>query len=288
MSFAEYETSADQGSPITLFEFRFGPTDADVIGYTDAENDITFEGRVYAAVPIDCGEITASGTLDKAKLSITFFEGAGITDLFRLRPTSTVVTVAVRQGHANDPDAQFLVNWTGRVTGFSIDAEQNSTTLTGEPIGTSMGRNGLRRHYQYGCPHVLYGDRCKANKAAASATFPVISISGSTLLFAAGWVPDSRKPKYLGGYLQYTQADGRVELRTIIRVENDGHVLVAAPPYGLVAGATVTMVLGCNHKSGVGPQPTGDCLPVHHNILNFGGQMFIPFKNPIGIVNNYY
>lgn len=288
MSFAVQETSVDQGEPILLYQFRFGPTANDVVGYTDNEQSIVRESVTYTAVPIDCGEISASGSLDKATLSIQLFEGAGITDLFRKRPPSSIVTVIIYQGHANDVQGQFLVTWTGRITSFSIDAEANTTELTGEPIATSMRRSGLRQHWQYGCPHILYGPRCRASKMAASSNHVVLAVNGAMITLSPTWKPDARKPKYNGGYAQFTLPDGRNELRTIIRTENDGRVLLSSPPGGLDPGESVTMVLGCNHKAGVGPQLDGDCAPLHNNILNFGGDMWIPYKNPIGLRNNYY
>ena len=288
MSFAALETSTDRGEPIRLYEFRFGPGSGDVVGYTDSERDETFDGLLYAAIPIDCGEISSSGSLDKTTLLIQMFEGAGLTDVFRLYPSSSIVTAVIREGHANDPDADFKVGWTGRIVAFQIDAENNMTELTGEPVAASMRRAGLRRHWQYGCPHALYGPRCKASKSAASSNHVALAVNGAFVTLASNWKPDDRKPKYVGGLAQWTLPDGRIGLRTIVRSSVDGIILLSAPPAGLDPGETLTMTLGCNHKSGVGPQPDGDCRPLHNNILNFGGQMFIPYKNPIGIRNNYY
>lgn len=79
------------------------------------------------------------------------------------------------------------------------------------------------------------------------------------------------------------------EVRTILRIENGGTTfLLGGTTRGLSVGTPINMVLGCNHKSGTDAQPDGDCGPLHHNILNFGGQERIPFKNPIGLVNNFY
>jgi hypothetical protein len=286
MSYGEIESSVDSGEPVLLFEFRYGELDSHAYRYTDAEEDLDFLGKTYTAVPIECGEITASGTLDKATLTVNIFEGSGLTDIFRFRPPSSIVTLIVRHGHIGDDSEQFLVGWTGRVIGFSI--EGNQTQLNCEPLGTSLKRNGLRRNWQYGCPHLLYGPQCGASKAAASSQHAVLAVSGGTITLAANWDSDARRPKYAGGLAQWTLPDGRVELRTILRIDAAGVVRLTGSASDLDPGDFVTMTLGCNHKAGVGPQPDGDCLPLHNAIQNFGGQMFIPFKNPIGITNNYY
>jgi hypothetical protein len=40
------------------------------------------------------------------------------------------------------------------------------------------------------------------------------------------------------------------------------------------------VVLGCNHQAYA--EEGGDCQPLHDNIVNYGGDRWIPLKNPIG------
>lgn len=287
MTFAASESSRSGGQPVSLFLFRYGPGVADYYAYTDHEEDIIFDDglgdgpKTYAAIPIQHSKITSSGNLDKSSLTVGFVEDADITDLFRSHPPSGIVTLIIRQGHVSDPDNQFLVKWSGRVLGFGIDGQSNETNLTCEPIATSLKRNGLRRHYQYACPHALYGDQCKANKAAASHTAVVLGKAGSVITLSPTWISAGLRDRFLGGSAEYLLPDGRKEYRTIIKVEASGAITLAVAPDGLDVGESVTMVLGCRHIM-------EDCSTLHNNIQNFGGCPWIPTKNPIGIKNNYY
>lgn len=292
MSFAEHETSTDDGEPISLYLFRYGEPDAAVFGYTDAEQDVVGPGDrpgltvTYKAASIDCDEITASGTLDRSTTEIRTSDDTELADLFRLYPPSSIVTVSIREGHANDEDGQFLAVWAGRVLGFST--EDNEATYTCQPISTSLKRIGLRRRWQLGCPHVLYGPKCKASKPAATTNHVVAAVLGAVVTLSSGWATDARKLKHHGGLAEWTLPDGRREVRTILRTDPSGTITLGGYAYGLEDGMTISLSLGCNHQAGVGPQPDGDCLPLHNNIRNFGGCMWIPTKNPVGIKNIFY
>lgn len=299
MSFAEYETSADRGEPLLLYLFRYGePTDC-IIAYNNGDRDVTVSVQdrdvvrpiLFKAVPIDNDEITATGKPDKSRLDIRTSDTSTLADLFRLYPPSNVVTVTIFQGHVADVSQQFLAAWAGKVIGFSTD-EANRASFVCEPISISMKRVGLRRRWQYGCPHVLYAQgsfKCNASKTVATISRVLLSVSGGTLTFETTWETAARKPKYQGGLAEWVLTDGRREIRTILRTgAADGTVVIGGSPTGLVAGMAVDLVLGCNHKAGIAAQPDGDCGPLHNNIQNFGGQPWIPDKNPVGLVNNYW
>lgn len=289
MSFGQSEISRDRGEPISLVLFRYGTDANDIFAYTDGEEDFPFQGVTYRAVPLQIGEITSSGTLDQATLGITVPQDSGIADLFRLRPPSAVVTVIIRQGHVNDLDADFIVGWSGRVTGFEVDAATDEASLGCEPISTSMQRTMLRRHWQYGCPLVLYGPQCRASRAASTVTRVVLGVSGAIVSFDPAWESASRRVKYQGGMAEWFDLNGRREVRRILNCFPDGKVQLGNAADGLSAGGSVNLILGCNHKTGIPSlHDDGDCTPLFNNILNFGGDPWIPLENPVGIKNNFY
>ena len=288
MAFTIFESSRNKAKPVNLYLFTYGDGPGSFYAYTDAEQAVVFEGLVYQPVPIDRGNYTSSGTLGKSTIEIRIPQSLPLAELFRVYPPSQVVTLFIRQGHLNDPHNQFLVCWSGRV--LSCSREDNEAKLSCEPISTTIKRPGLRRPFQYGCPHVLYGPECRANKNAATTTVVPASFSGTIMVMPNSWATSDRKSKYLGGMVQYISTGGDTVLRTILRVggTGDNSLTLGGAITGLAAGSPVNVILGCNHQAGVGPQPNGDCYPLHNNIHNFGGQMWIPTKNPIGLRNQYY
>lgn len=276
MTFADREESRNKGAPVDLYLFRYGTAPNAYYAYTDSEKAEVFNGITYQPIPITRTAISASGTLDKATLKVTAPINTSIADLFRIFPPAQVVTLTIRQVHLNDPDYEALVNWSGRVLG--TEREGSEIEFACEPIGTSMRRTGLRRHYQIGCPHVLYGKRCKANKALATINRTALTVGGNTVDLQLGWNGNIAPSKFVGGLLEWDGPNG-VEARTILRVNDNIQLYLSGPTRGLLAGANVRVVLGCNHQQ-------SDCSSLHANILNFGGQPYIPTKNPIN-TNQY-
>lgn len=256
---------------------EFGP-----YAYTDAEQDITLDGITYQAVTIDRAAITASGSLDKAMLKVSMQQGLSLSDQFLAYPPAQVVNLIIRQGHYGDDTAfraNYPVVWTGRVLGCAHPP--NETEFTCEPISTSIKRPGLRRNYQIGCPHVLYGSQCKANRKDATITRTVVSIAGSRITLPDGWEAAFPGAKYLGGMIGWQQDNGAAELRSILRLEGENTFLIAGTLRGLAAGDSVQLMLGCARNM-------GDCANLHSNIHNYGGQPFIPTTNPVGAYNPFY
>lgn len=284
MSYAETETSVAEGSPVHLVLVRYGPEASSHYGFTDHERDIVYfeptvgQEVVFKAVPMDVDEIRSNGTLQDANTEVRIDGDVELVKLFRLYPPSQTVSVFIREGHADDPDGQFLLKFSGRIIGYS--EPNDSTSFTCESIASSMRRNGLRRNYQYGCPHVLYGPSCRASKPANTIAIPAVAATNgaATVELPVGWAADY--VRYQGGIAEWARADdGRKEYRTILRASATD-VILAGPAFGVAAGTVLSLSRGCKHTM-------DDCY-LFDNILNYGGQPWIPLRNPIGIVNNFY
>lgn len=284
MSFSAFETSVFHGEPVNLFLFTYGPAPSEYYAYCDAEDTIIVDTKEYVPIPIDRDAINSSGTLDKSGLSVAVDGFAEVAELFRVYPPSQPVSLVIRQGHIGDADSEFGVIWTGRV--LSCRWEDNIATLTCEPVSTSMQRTGLRRHYQYGCPHALYmgtaAGGCRANKAAATKMTVAQAITGSLVTLPAGWNGSFEKSKFINGLIEWTNGVGSVVRRAILRVNEATNVItIGGPIPEMDQGDSIAVILGCNHQM-------TDCADIHNNINDFGGQPYIPTKNPFGNTQNYY
>ena len=276
MTFAARETHRLNGRPFHLYTFTYGPEATSVRHYTNLATEFVYGGETFYPLRIEHGEVVSSGTLDKTGLEIRLPESGPIPDLYRDEMPSSVVSLIIRQGHVGDGD--FKVHWAGKVVGTSYEDEL--MVLSCEPISSSMRRSGLTRDYQYTCPLVLYGKQCRASRAAGTSSHTVVAVDGGVITLAANWTTEERRRHYLGGVFEWAAAGGRVNRRSIISASATELTLSAAAS-GLLAGATVSLVLSCD-------KTMSTCRTVHSNILNYGGQPEIPLVNPIGITNNYY
>jgi hypothetical protein len=286
MPFEPIEESRTLGEPVELYFFVYGSSDTEYYAYTDSEEPITIDvGAPYGSVefqphPIMRDTVKSSGTLDKQSLTVSLQRDAEVAELFRVYPPTQPVTAIIRQGHFGD--TEFLVIWTGRV--LSCKFTDSEAELTCEPVATSMKRAGLRRNYQYGCPHALYmgNDQagCHADKAAATVSATVTAISGSTLSLSSGWNGSFAAEKFINGMVEWTTAAGSIERRTTLNLSGND-LSLSGIIRNLTVGATVSVILGCNHQ-------LDDCADLHNVIGDYGGQWLIPTKSPFGFYNNYY
>jgi len=274
MTFAGRETSRTLGAPIALFRFGWGDR---LLGYTTSEYPITLDGEdlTYQPIPIERNAITSSGNMDKSTLQIRLPVNTEIVDLFRVYPPSEVVGVTIFQGHQGEDE--FLAIFVGRV--LSSARKGRIASLNCEPAITSMRRPGLRRRFQYACPHVLYGSQCRANRADFTIERQVLSVSGANVTMSPGWQGQWQPTNFQNGLFEWQGPNG-TELRNILKADGD-ILLLSGRLSSLVPGSTVNLSLGCKHNM-------DDCLGVFNNIHNYGGQPWIPVKNPIGFVNQYY
>lgn len=261
--------------PGRAFEYStFGP-----YAFTNAEEPITRAGITYEPWPIKHSEITTTGNLDKSDITVTLAAGTGLEDQFVGYPPSQVINLTIFQGHMDDVPSlvDYPAQWLGRVT--APEFGDNEVAFNCVPVSTSIQRPGLRRNYQHGCPHVLYGAACQANKETATTRRTVTSINRNRVTFS---VPLTNGATYIGGLLEWTTPNGVKETRTIAKVSNSGtEVSLRGSLRGLLVGATVGAVLGCGRNM-------QSCKTLHDNILNYGGQPFIPLDNPLSQKNQFY
>lgn len=271
MTVNQYEQSRSRGQPVNLYLFTYGQLPNAYYGYTDAEQPITHDSKIYRPIPIDRDKLTSSGTLDKSAFKIRLPKGLAISELFRVYPPSQVVTMVLRQGHISDVLPEYLVAWSGRVVSGSVKG--NETEFTCEPIATSMRRSGLRRNYQYGCPHALYGNQCRAVKGTAKVISSVVSAASYKVTLPNSWFAPFAEANFIGGLAEWTNnVSGEKEIRTILKISGTT-IDLGGIVRGLTAGDSIDLFKGCSR--------TMAGCNTHNNINNFGGQPWIPTKNPI-------
>jgi len=276
MAINDFEGSKDAGQQIELYDFVYGEA-GQTYRYTDGETAVTYAANEYVPLPITRDKITSKGDLSGREVKLKVPKSSEIADLFRIFPPGRVVSVIIRQGHLTDPvsDDNFGVVWTGRV----LESKRNNieAELTCEASAAGMRRPGLRRHYQWPCPHALYGPQCKATKTAIPAV--VASIAGNKITLPDGFMGAYTAADFIGGLLDW-QGDSGTEARGILRIEGTTVVVISGPPIGMAATDTVNVYLGC-------ARTIASCANLHNNIVNYGGHPWIPLSgNPVGKNNH--
>lgn len=276
MAFNIFETSRTKGSSVELFRFRYGVFETDAFCYTNGEKPITHLGLVYEPLPIKRGKIVASTeNASKNSLDINLPGSAAVCDLFQITAPPGAVTLTVFQGHLRDPDGEYLAIWTGRITACSWEQDGNAAKLICEPARSQLRRLALRRHFQYMCPHALYGDQCRASEVAATLPSTIYAVTGRFITVDADLVNPTW---YKGGMIKWASARGVMSARTIVDVATvSGRTRFTLSGVGaeLVPGLAISCVRGCSHT-------IDGCLQ-HNNVPNYGGQPFIPTTNPLGV-----
>lgn len=266
MTFDALEASQADARPITLFEFQTGVST--FLRYADADETVADGGNTYIAIPIDIDTISASGSLDNSETRVTVPQDAGLAELYLIYPPEIPVTLVVRIGHFGDPE--FKLAFTGTV--LSCDRQASEAILACEPVTAALRRPGLRRNWQLGCPYALYKGLCTASKAAGTSVHVVQSLDSTTITLLTGWNGAFGIEKFNGGMVEWTNANGGTEVRTILRT-TDTQLALSGLVRDLAALDSVNVIISCNRQM-------DDCEFIHNVIRDFGGQPFIPLENP--------
>jgi hypothetical protein len=271
MTFNSRERSVDDGAPIELYQFQYGPEEEHVYRYTNCVRDIgDGPGGVYKAIPISREVIRTTGKMERTSLNIKVPITSDLANLFLPYPPPRVVRVTMWQRHLTDPDRQDMVVWAGRI--LSNARQGNEAVLSCDNTVLSMKRQGLRRKWQHGCPYLLFGPDCGADKSAHRRPIEVVGINADgSLQFPVDWFLPYKLENFRSGTIEWTTALGR-EYRTIIDT-GDQWIKIGGFLREIEAGTMVDIYPGCGHDM-------TSCREIFNNINQYGGQDWIPFKNP--------
>lgn len=247
--------------------------------YTDAERVVEYGGFEYIPLPIKPGKMKTEGNLPRNAITFSLPRNSPLAEVFKSFRPAYPLTLTIYQGHLSDEEAFFLPRWSGRITSSKRRGEE--VQLSGIPHTVALARAGLKRNYQIGCPHALYGPMCKADLARATTAGNVSSVNGAKITLGVGWNGAFDPSKFVTGFAEWITDAGEKERRRILAV-NGSLITLSGPATNLDAGDGVSMILGCNHT-------VQECRDLHNNLENCGACPTIPLKNPYGSdSNNFY
>ncbi|GAB6191157.1 phage BR0599 family protein [Desulfocastanea catecholica] len=259
--YSELELSIFGGRPIELYKFVHG---GDTWAYSSVSKNVVYGADTYTRLPIGRTNISQTGEIAKADVTVSCPTNCGISQLFLTGSPENIVTLTIFRQH--DGAEGTVVLWKGRV----LAAKWNGGTceLTCESIYSMLKRNGLRGRYTRQCRHVLYGQGCKLDKSAFAIPAEVAAINGSLTVLT---VPDAAG--YAAGYF-IAGMIGTLGGAYRCIVNHSGATLTLATPTKLIAALdTINLYPGCDHS-------LTTCRDKFNNQANNGSFAWIPTDNP--------
>lgn len=262
MTYTARESSAYDGQPNEIYLFQ---RESNIWRYTSSDEDKVVGGHIYTAIPISRSNIEQTVEMSRSNLTIKLSKDAPVCLQFRGSPPTSVIYLILQRYH--EGVEEYITTWLGRV--INVTFREREAEFRMEPVYTSLKRPVLRMRYQTTCPHVLYGNACRANRVSFAVPSTLISNGGSTIyaaefaLYANGY--------FTGGYIDWDTGTD-VQRRFIIAHSGD-HVDLNLPFAGIMGGAEIVAYPGCDHL-------LTTCNSKFNNVNNYGGQPFYPGKNP--------
>lgn len=277
--FKDFELSLRRGKPVHLFAFARQNV---AWRYCSADRDATVGGFTWRAAAISRSEIKQTVEKPQDQVTVTFPYSLdpnessppitqALGDNWRPYVPSDTVAITCLAYHANDPDAETIVEWTGRVQQPKFTDGQ--CQLTCQPSRTIL--NALRRGPKWGrqdwkIPYAPAPRGMGLKRADYEIPATVTAVSGLSVTAAefAG-VPYN----LAGGELSWARANGITERVMILAHSGSTVTLLAAAPE-LAVGLAVIALPTCGH--------TWADFAARNNTVNFGGSIYMPIDDPYG------
>jgi len=253
------EQSVQDGQPVELY--LFNKEDTDYWSYTSTDYNISYGGRNYVGALIRRGNITLNSNSLKTQLEIEVDLSNPFARLYIKEPIEGVVQLIIYRRHGND----YKVYWRGYVQGVKFKSEKIKI-IAGLKLNR-LRRGGLQRKFQRNCGLALYSTRCGIIESnyQTSATIDSVIRNVITATEFTGEVDG-----YFKGGIFRTD-NGSCKQKIIYHV--GATIKIARAVSAVSIGDACTVSAGCDHL-----KPT--CKDKFGNKLNFGGQPYLPDKNP--------
>lgn len=268
MSFADYEQSRAQGSPVELYEFRYGDDPGDIFRFTSADHDLVVGGETYTSLAITRDDDTQGEDPDEGReMAITLPRDNALADRYRTHGFERRVTIKVLTLHLDDAGEETQAIYSGRVV--DISWPWPTMAISCEPMGTLLAREGGRPRVSRQCPHTVFDRGCGLDRADWEEAATVSAIDGLdvTIAYVDGMAsfPDGW---WLGGVFE--TADG--VMRYIVAHTGDVVRLNRALP-DLALSDPLLLLPGCDRTKAT-------CRDKFNNRINSMALDYLPPKGP--------
>lgn len=257
MGYTEKEQSLICGEPVELYRFKRGNI---YWTYNSSDISISYGAKVYEPILIRRGDIELTSNSLKNLLKIEVDRVNKFAVDFIATPVEHITELVIYRGHGS---SNFVEYWKGYI--YAVKFLPKTVEIIASPKTNSLKRSGLMRKFQRSCGYQLYSERCTILKADWKRSGTIVSIDGVEIeatIFGTetdGW--------FAGGLFEANN-----QSRMIIWHEGN-FIRIAHRIFSLEVGMSLDAYAGCNHS-------TSACKNKFSNKINYGGQEFIPNKNP--------
>lgn len=268
MTYATYETSAEDRTPIELFEIAVG---ANEYFFTSAAEPYESLGRTYEPLAgLQRQEIQLSQEARQNILNVKMPASHPFIKKFIRIVPGNIATMKIFNFHRLDGGTpQRTLQFAGSVQSVAFSKYGHLAEVGLVPISTLTKRIIPRDTFQALCNNNLYGNRCKVSEAAftysgsiSSMVLDVVTVDGLNAAKGGTWA--------VGGFLTNSL---REDYRMILAQSSDAiTVLKPFPPEITVVGETFDVIAGCDHSIDV-------CHSKFSNVVNFRGWAWVPWRN---------
>jgi len=244
-------------SPSALYKFQQGATKW---CFTNKSVNVDFGGDTYVPAVVSHGKIERTADVFRSEVDIELDRANEMALAFVPRGLGKVLSITIFRIVGGD----VIVEWVGHVTSNKWSNER--FVLTCNISQSGLSKPALPRKYQRMCPFALYSIGCGLSENSFATIGTVYSTNGIAVVCnAAASKPDGY---FIGGRIKNLAGYQRL----IIGHESNNLTLFS-PLSELRDGDSVWIFAGCDHT----PET---CSGKFGNIENFGGQPWIPDRNP--------
>lgn len=250
---------------------------------------LTPREEVYSSHPIEIeSNIKTSGAVEAAsELVFQVGQRSTLVQSFFSDQDLQNILIEVRKKRTRD-SSEFDLEWAGRVSAIEPEAKTGKAAIKASALENALSRVGLRRNSQYRCPHLLYGDGCRASLLAATTKIPISTPlpSSSTIVR----LPEGSlvNPENFYGGLCWWYTGQRRRVRNIRSIEDGRTLVLDGDTEGLASAGDIYVAKGC-------PKTVAFCRAQHvetgtqnTNVVNYGGFETIPLDNPHAFKSVFY
>lgn len=266
MTFAAFEGSQAGGEPVELYEILLGGTP---YRWTSSEDDYTFQGNLYSAIPISRTRVFMGTERKQDLLTVVVPASEAFPKLFVGIVPGERAVLTVKRVHRPDPDQEHFLLFDGVVQAVAYSNNGTEARLAVASLTTALGQEIPRKNYGKLCDNFLFDGNCqvvqslfKHTNTASVVLGAVVTVDGLNVK-GDGWAD--------GGFVELGSSDFRLILSHV----GDDITLLLPFPIDIV-GSVVGVSAGCAHTISV-------CKDKFDNVNNYGGWAFVPLKNPFEV-----